>query len=234
MKITISGDLGSGKSTIGKALAQAWNYNFYSTGDIFRKLSSERGLDILQANKQSEEDRSLDDAVDDLSKKIGENENNFIFDSRLAWHFIPDCISVYLYCDIDIAAGRIFHADRGDEQTDTLKDMIASNKERRASELKRYKELYNVNLIDMTNYDIVLDTSNNTIEELTQWLSTAINKGRRGVYISRQTLEKASDFDILAHSTLLNARYTQQGWQVNKNQLKELQMNRPLIQVGIT
>ena len=70
MKITISGDLGSGKSTIGKALAQAWNYNFYSTGDIFRKLSSERGLDILQANKQSEEDRSLDDAVDDLSKKL--------------------------------------------------------------------------------------------------------------------------------------------------------------------
>ena len=42
--ISLSGMLGSGKSTIGKMLAQELGYTFYSTGSAQRKIAQEKGM----------------------------------------------------------------------------------------------------------------------------------------------------------------------------------------------
>lgn len=191
MKITISGDLGSGKSTLGKQIAKDWGYNFYSTGDIFRKLSQERGLDVIAGNQAGEKDRSLDDAVDEYSTRIGKNEDNFIFDSRLAWHFIPDSYSLYLFCREDIAAERIFSAGREDEQRQSVEQMLKANQERRQSELKRYQTLYNINLIDFSHYDLVLDTSEGSPDQLTDFLKLVIDAKVTGAYFTPSSAYQA-------------------------------------------
>ena len=191
MKITISGDLGSGKSTLGKQIAAQWGYRFYSTGDIFRKLSQEAGLDVIAGNKAGESNRSLDDAVDSYSSKIGREEDDFIFDSRLAWHFIPDSYSIYLYCRGDTAAARIYAAKRLDEQRDNVEAMLLANQERRNSELKRYQQLYGINLVDFSHYDLVLDTSEGKAEELADYLEYLIKHQVKGVFLSPQSLMPA-------------------------------------------
>ena len=43
MKISITGDLGSGKSTVAKQLAKDLGFDYISTGTIFREIAKEYG-----------------------------------------------------------------------------------------------------------------------------------------------------------------------------------------------
>ncbi|PIN81309.1 cytidylate kinase, partial [Candidatus Woesearchaeota archaeon CG10_big_fil_rev_8_21_14_0_10_32_9] len=65
MKITISGNLGSGKSTVAKMLAKDLGYSHYSTGDFMRKMAEERGITLLELGKIAENDSSIDYELDD-------------------------------------------------------------------------------------------------------------------------------------------------------------------------
>ena len=58
------------------------------------------------------------------------------------------------------AAKRIFKEGRTDEKYNTdLNATLENIKNRRASEIKRYQEYYNVNYYDKNNYDLVVDTT---------------------------------------------------------------------------
>ena len=69
--ITLSGQLGSGKSTVGKLLAKKLGYTFYSTGNAQRKIAAERGLTTLELNKLSMTDSSIDEQIDSVFKEKG-------------------------------------------------------------------------------------------------------------------------------------------------------------------
>ena len=68
MKVTIGGMPGSGKSIVGRALAQVLGYKFYSMGDIRRELAKKRGLTISQYNDLEED---TDTPVDDFQRELG-------------------------------------------------------------------------------------------------------------------------------------------------------------------
>ena len=75
MNITITGNLGSGKSSIGKILKEK-GYEIVSTGNIFRQLAMDKGLSVEEFNRQVNEatrngDRSVDKMIDDTTAKIG-------------------------------------------------------------------------------------------------------------------------------------------------------------------
>ena len=76
--------------------AKKYGFSKYSAGDIFRKIASERGVDILELNRLN--DTSIDHLVDDEIVKVGtENiDKNMIFDSRTAWHFVPKSFKVFI------------------------------------------------------------------------------------------------------------------------------------------
>ena len=46
-KITLSGEVASGKTTIGKLLAERLNYEFISLGTIIREKADAEGLSIV-------------------------------------------------------------------------------------------------------------------------------------------------------------------------------------------
>lgn len=105
MNITITGNLGSGKSSIGKILKEK-GYEIVSTGNIFRQLAMDKGLSVEEFNRQVNEatrngDRSVDKMIDDTTAKIGRERDNIMFDSRLAWHFVPDSFKVFVITDIN-------------------------------------------------------------------------------------------------------------------------------------
>ena len=107
MNITITGNLGSGKSSIGKILKEK-GYEIVSTGNIFRQLAMDKGLSVEEFNRQVNEatrngDRSVDKMIDDTTAKIGRERDNIMFDSRLAWHFVPDSFKVFVITDINEA-----------------------------------------------------------------------------------------------------------------------------------
>lgn len=74
--IVLIGPPCSGKSTIGKALADKLGYKYVSSGDIARKMADEDGTtDSLNAGNMAPEDRMRNEI-----KKVFECENNIILD----------------------------------------------------------------------------------------------------------------------------------------------------------
>ncbi len=158
-KISLAGDLGSGKSTVGKILSQKLGAEVYSTGTIQRQIATEMGMTTLQLNQYMETHPEIDGKIDDGLRALEHSEKNLIIDSRMAWHFVPSSFSVYMAADPFVSAERILKAGRESEPFSTVEEAVASISDRRKSEMFRYSHLYGVNIKDLENYDYVIDTS---------------------------------------------------------------------------
>ena len=78
--VTISGDLGSGKSVLANSLVNYWEAERYSTGTIQRKMAEERGITTLELNRLAETDKSIDDEIDGAFAKLGATQSNLVVD----------------------------------------------------------------------------------------------------------------------------------------------------------
>ena len=107
IKISLAGDLGSGKTTVGKLLAARLGAQIYSTGTIQRKIATEMGMTTLELNKYSETHPEIDDRIDDGLRALDKEETDVIIDSRMAWHFVPASFAVYMAADPVVSAKRI-------------------------------------------------------------------------------------------------------------------------------
>ncbi len=162
MHITITGNLGSGKSTICKILEDKYGFEIYSTGKVQRKLAREMNITTLEMNQLMCSDRKYDNMIDDATARISrENRNkNIIFDSRLAWHFVERSLKVFLSVSLDVAAERVMNDNRGKvEKYGSLEEAKEMLSARAAMENKRYKELYNLEYFNFSNYNLVMDST---------------------------------------------------------------------------
>ena len=166
--ITIAGSLGAGKSSTAKKVAQALGFRHFSSGDLFRKIAAERGESVEATNLSAEVQKDIDFKVDNLLKKMGRTEEKLVIDSRMAWHWMPDSFKVFLALDTDSAAERIFNdvqsKRRISEDASTLSDVRTSIERRFASEQKRYLALYGVDPTDPNNFDLVINTKENSLD----------------------------------------------------------------------
>lgn len=165
IKITITGHLGSGKSVVGRKLAEQYNIKYFSTGDIQRRLAAEKHLNTLEMNQFAEKSRDIDDTIDNFSRSLNEEDSSFVIDSRLAWHFIPSAFKVFLQVDHEEAARRIMgDHGRSSESYMNLNEAIKAINLRQQSEQDRYRKLYRVELYDMNNYHLVINTTKRDVD----------------------------------------------------------------------
>ena len=164
--IAMSGDIGSGKSSVAAALKEMTAFDVISTGKIQREIAERRGVTTLELNKISQTDRSIDDEIDSYVIEIGKTRDNLIIDSRLAWHFISTAYKVFLSVEPRIGAERVFNASRSDENNPSFDATLENNLKRQDFEGKRFYDLYSVNFRNHNNYDLVIDTSYVTPESV--------------------------------------------------------------------
>src|SRR3977135_671663 len=107
IRITLSGDLGSGKSSVGRQLAEALHIPYFSAGALFREIGRIDNLDALKTNPAAENNTAIDFAVDKRTGEIDRTVPSFVIDSRMAWHFVRNAIKVFLSVSRDTAAHRI-------------------------------------------------------------------------------------------------------------------------------
>lgn len=158
MRITIAGDIGSGKTTIARAIADRLGVEALSTGGIQRKLAAARGITTLELNLLAENDPSIDRQIDDFLRGLP-TDGPLVVESRMAWHFVPNTIRIFLYILLSEAASRILHARRGDENYGNLDEAMEFIAQRRKSEIKRFQKYYGVNIDSLRNYHVVVDTT---------------------------------------------------------------------------
>lgn len=165
-KISLAGDLGSGKSTVSDILVERLHAEYYSTGKKVRSIAERMGMTVVELNKYMEDHPEIDNEIDDGLVRLADEPGSWIIDSRMAWHFTGGTFKVYLSTDIETSALRIMNANRLGEHSATLEQTVASTRERRLSEQKRYMTQYNVDIKDLSNYDLVVDTTNASPEEV--------------------------------------------------------------------
>ncbi len=172
MIITITGYPGSGKSTLGKGIAKALGMKHYSAGDFLREIAKEKGLGLMQLQKEMEKDRSVDDELDKRTTELAKKEDNFVIDGRVAWHFIPNSVKIFVKIDLEKAAERVYRDTKqgkderkGETGNLSIGETVKNMRQRMEMNKKRYKSLYNVDYLDEKNHDIVVDTSNSGIAE---------------------------------------------------------------------
>ena len=175
MHVTLTGNLGSGKSTLSKILEAEYGYEIFSTGKVIRQIAEEQGVSVLEMNKLMEKDHKYDHMIDDTTARISreQKDKKILFDSRLAWNFVEESFKVFLSVSLPVAASRVLSdASRGQvESYASVEECMASLKDRAATEDRRYKDIYGIEYFNYANYNLVLDSSDCTPDVLARILA---------------------------------------------------------------
>ena len=192
MLITIWWKAWSGKGTVSKLLADKLWYEIVSIGDMKRKLAAEMGINIIEFNKMwdnPENAKEFDLKYEEFQKNLKLNDN-IILDSRLWFYAQPKAFKILLDVDEKIAGERIFKAKRETDKNTTKKHAIDEVKERNSSDEARYMKLYNVDLRNAENYNLVIDTSERSPEEVVEIILDEFNAYKRKKWIAETPEEK--------------------------------------------
>jgi CMP/dCMP kinase len=172
--ITLSGELGAGKTSVAGPLSRDLGLPVFSTGALQRKMSADAGQSTLETNLRAERDTSIDDRIDGETKRRGgPAEAPHIFDSRMAFNFVHSALKVYLVVDPIVAARRIAGRNESGESFSSWNDAFASSLERSRSERTRFRDKYGVDIYSLRNYDLVIDTTTTQIKDVVEIVAKA-------------------------------------------------------------
>ena len=166
--ISLAGDLAAGKGTVSKILIEDLKYGIYRNGEYVRKLAKDMNLNITSFNEYLADHTEIDQQIENISAEYEKEHYEFIIDARLGWYAVPESFKVYLRVDIDVAAKRALEDNlrKGTENFATIEEQKQDMLRRYKLENERYWKLYHVHKEDMSNYDLVIDTTNKTPEEV--------------------------------------------------------------------
>ncbi len=192
-KISLAGDLGSGKSTVSDILIERLGAEYYSTGAIVRSIAEGRGMSVTELNLYMETHPEIDTEIDNGIARLSDEDRLLIIDSRMAWYFTKGTFKVYLSTDIETSALRIMNANRKGEHSSTLEETIKETKKRRESEKKRYLTQYGQDIKDLSNYDLIVDTTVATPAEVAECIISGfeawrLDKSYKAAFISPERL----------------------------------------------
>jgi len=166
MIITISGQIGAGKSVIGKELSKKLNYKYISAGEIFKKLAKEKKMELTEFLKYAEKNLEIDKEIDEKQKQI---EQNCILDSRMGFYFANPELKIWLKAPLKVRVKRVAKRENFD-----LKDVEKKIREREKEERERYKRLYSIDIYKLENYDLIIDTEKFNVEQIVKMVCCLI------------------------------------------------------------
>ena len=173
MLLTVSGPPGSGKSTTAELLADAFDLDHVSGGDIFRELAEERGYTPLEFNKLAEENDQIDRDLDRRLREIALEEDDLVLESRLAGWLAGDQADFRFWLDAPARVRGERIAEREDKDPERATE---ETKAREASEAQRYQEYYGIDIRDLTIYDLSVNTARWEPDAVLDMLVTAVEE----------------------------------------------------------
>ncbi|WP_222917676.1 (d)CMP kinase [Natrinema sp. SYSU A 869] len=173
MLLTVSGPPGSGKSTTAELLADAFDLDHVSGGDIFRELADERGYTPLEFNKLAEENDEIDRDLDRRLREIAVEEDDLVLESRLAGWLAGEQADFRFWLDAPARVRGERIADREDKDSARATE---ETKAREASEAQRYDEYYGIDIRDLTIYDLSVNTARWDPDAVLDMLVTAVER----------------------------------------------------------
>jgi len=172
--ITISGLPGSGTTTVAKLLEEKTSLTYMYSGDIFRKMAKKYGMSLEQFGRYCENHKEADEELDRYQLDILE-KGNVILEGRISGWIAHrnkiDSLKVVLEANLETRVERIIKREKGD-----FKKRKQEIIDREKSEATRYKKYYNIDVSDASIYDLVIDSSDKTPEEIVEIILKEIKK----------------------------------------------------------
>lgn len=131
-------------------------------------------------------DNIIDTSIAEMGKEINaapRPDEIWLVDSRLAFDNIPSAFSVRLTATPKVAAERLFNDNSRGKEDNTyanVQEALEAREKRRIGEQKRYLKRYGVDLENEDNYDLIIDTSFSTIEDISNTILDCLEQYRQG------------------------------------------------------
>jgi CMP/dCMP kinase len=162
--ITVSGPPGSGTTTVARLLAERLHMQYVNTGAIFRAMAAERSMALNDFGQYVAVHPEIDQELDRRQADIAAH-GGVILEGRLAG-LMAKRAHTPAFC-LCIGAERAVRGQRV-AQRDNLPEheALALMDERARGERQRYLQLYHYDLDDTSLYDLVIDSTNQSPDQI--------------------------------------------------------------------
>ncbi len=162
--ITLSGVPGTGTTTIAKLLSEKINLQLIYIGETFRMLAKEYKMTLEEFGAFAKDNPKIDEELDKRQLELA-HKGDIILEGRLSGWMAKkngiDAFKILLTADLETRIKRIMGRE-GKSYFQVKTEILA----REQVELNRYIDLYGVNYRDPHHYDLIIDTSNLTPEQI--------------------------------------------------------------------
>ena len=180
--IVISGPPAVGKTTVAKGLAEEFNLQYLSGGDVLKEMAKEQGFDsegddwwdteqgmkfLNQREINSEFDKKLDEKLTVLF-----NQGKMVITSYTLPWLVKDGIKIWLEGSHASSTKRMQSRDNmsSEEAYEITKERFDKNK-------TLYKKLYNFNFgDDKSVFDLIINTDNLTAQQVIDVVKETVRK----------------------------------------------------------
>lgn len=188
MIITISGTSGSGKSTVAKILQEKLSAERIYVGGIRRDIARQKGMTLAELNVYAQTHPETDVDVDEKAaaeaRLLEKKSKIVIVEGRSQFHFLPESVKVFIKVEPKVGAQRIWNdlqrkatrQERNEGNITSLTETERSLEEREESDARRFRKYYGINPRDESNYDLILDSTKQSAEEIAQKILKFVKK----------------------------------------------------------
>jgi len=166
--IAVSGLHGAGKTTVAAELARRFGLRHICAGEIFRKMASERGMSLQEFNRHVESHPAIDRELD--ARTLEESrKGNAVVDARLAGWLVEADFKIMLTAPLRVRVERIAKREKR-----PVEEVMEETVSREESEARRFKELYGIDVNDLSVFDLILNTARLSEEETKRIVISAV------------------------------------------------------------
>ena len=169
--ITLAGYHGSGRTTNAKRLAESLGLRYLSTGMLFRERAKELGVSLEEMNRIASNDKGFDNWLDNRTKEESRKRGIVIDATLSAWMAENPDLRIFVTCPFKVRVRRI--ADREGREYDEVEQETRAREE---LEQRRYCDYYDVDISDLTIYDVILNTGIFSIEASARILKSVVEE----------------------------------------------------------
>ncbi len=140
-----------------------------SMGDVFRKCAQDRCMCLDEYGLLAKCEADIDREIDEMQKKIAREKDNIILEGRLSGFLVDADLKVWLKAPIEIRAERIAR-----RESKPVSIAMKETREREECERERYLNYYDIDIKDLSVYDLVIDSSRLSPENISEIVAKAV------------------------------------------------------------
>jgi cytidylate kinase len=172
VRILLSGLSGTGSTTAAKHIAADLGLRYIYGGQIFRKLAEQREISLEELAELMERDQETEQEIDRQLIAEGMDDNVLVEGRTIGWIFPRDveATRIWLICDLPERLRRVQGREHHPRSAENLL-------RREASDNRRYRALYGIEPEDFSPFDLVLDTTRLSVDEVVAKIEAFVGNG---------------------------------------------------------